>query len=334
MKYRRLGRSSLKVSALGIGALHFGVFCDQAATTHIIDRALDLGINFIDTAPMYGNGHSETFIKNAIQDRRDEVLISTKVGLEPRIAPDGTFGVSVVPLTSEYIRNSLEKSLHALGTDYIDLYQVHAFDPKTPVEEVMETLDALVNEGKVRFIGCSNYSRIEMELMSAAATEHRWNRFASLQVHYNLIERRAEEELIPTCRALNVGVICYRALARSILTGKYMPNQPLPEGSRAKVSERVRLWLSERTLLLVAALDDFAQERGHTVAELAIAWLLTRRDISLVLAGMRNVDQLEMNIHATEWTLSNRDQAEIDIIIENFDLMSQVKAMPETFFET
>lgn len=334
MKYRKLGQSSLIASVLGIGGLHFGVFCDQATTTRIIRRALDLGVNFIDTAPMYGHDHSETFIKNAIHSRRHEVLLSTKVGLEPRIAPDGTLGVSVVPLTRAHIRSSLENSLRALGTDYIDLYQVHAFDPQTPIEETMEALDALVREGKVRFIGCSNYNHAELELVWAAVARCGRTQFSSFQVHYNLIERSAEQSIIPACRALGVGTICNRALARGILTGKYKPNQPLPEGSRAVTSQRVRRWLSERTLRLVVALEEFARERGHTVTELAIAWLLRKPDVSVILAGMRNLDHLETNVRAIEWTLSDEDLIEIDDIIQNFGLMTEVEVMPETFFET
>jgi aryl-alcohol dehydrogenase-like predicted oxidoreductase len=321
-------------SVLGIGGLHFGVFCDQATTARIIHRALDLGVNFIDTAPMYGNGHSETFIRNAIKGHRHEVLLSTKVGLKPLIAPDGTFGTSVAPLTKDYIRSSLEDSLRTLRTDYIDLYQVHAFDPKTPIEESIETLDMLIKEGKVRFVGCSNYNHTELDLVSSVVSKHGWTQFASFQVHYNLIERRAEQNIVPACHALGLGIICNRALARGILTGKYESDKPLPEGSRAATSIRVRRWLSEPTLHLVAALDEFALERGHTVTELAIAWLLARPDISVVLAGMRNLGQLETNAHATEWSLSDEDLAEIDATIENSGLTSQVNTMPETFFET
>lgn len=334
MEYRKLGNCSPKPSVLGVGGLHFGNFCDQTTTTSIVNRGLELGINFIDTAPMYGDGFSEACIKSAIEGHRNDFLIATKIGLEPRTAVDGTFGVSVAPLDEKSIRSSIEKSLRALGTDYIDLYQAHAFDPSTPLEETMATLDALVKEGKVRFIGCSNYFPGELELSAAAAAEHNWTQFVSFQAHYNLIERRAEEELTPGCRALGVGIICNRALARGILSGQYKHDQPLPEGSRAVKSFRVRRWLSERTLLLVAALNEFARKRGHTVTELAIAWLLARPGVSVVLVGMRNLNHLETNVRATEWTLSDEDLAEIDEIIEKRGLISQVRAMPETFFET
>jgi aryl-alcohol dehydrogenase-like predicted oxidoreductase len=334
MEYRKLGNCSLMPSVLGIGGLHFGVFCDQATTTNIVRRALDLGVNFIDTAPMYGSGHSETYIRNAIKGHRSDVLITTKAGLRPQTNPDGTFGISVSSLDEKSIRSSVEQSLRALDTDYIDLYQVHAFDPNTPIEETMATLDTLVREGKIRFIGCSNYFPGELELSAETAAKHGWAQFVSFQAHYNLIERRAEQELVPSCQALGVGIICNRALARGILTGKYKHGRPLPEGSRAVTSFRVRYWLSERTLFLVAALDKFAQERGYTATELAITWLLARPSVSVVLAGMRNLDQLETNVRATEWTLSDDDMVEIDAIIEKMEMMSQVMAMPETFFET
>lgn len=333
MHYGQLGTSSLQSSVLGIGGLHFGLFCDQADTTRIIYRALDLGINFIDTAPLYGQGHSETLIKNAIQGRRDKVLLSTKVGLEPHTAPDGTFGVSVTPLTQNHIRRSLEKSLIALGTDYIDLYQVHAFDPNTPIQETLETLTVLVREGKVRFVGCSNYDHMQLQEASAAATKLRSVQFVSCQVHYNLLERRAEQDIVPLCLAIGSGIICNRALARGILTGKYQVNQPLPVGSRAVTSFRVRRWLDESTLLIVEALGRFAREHGRTVTELAIAWLLARQAVSVVLVGVRNLDQLESCARAVEWLLSDDELFRVEEIVEQFDSASRVRAMPETFFE-
>lgn len=334
MKYRKLGRSPLLPSALGIGALHFGVYLDQAASTRIILRAHELGVNFIDTAPMYGNGDSEKYIRKAIEGHRHEFLISTKVGLVPKIAPDGTFGCCVAPMTPDYIRSCLEKSLIDLGTDYIDLYQVHAFDPDRPVEDTLRTLDSLVREGKVLYTGCSNYNHIELELASSAAKRNGWTEFVSFQVQYSLTERRAEQDIAPSCHNHGVGILCNRALSRGILANKYKPNQPLPEGSRASMSYRVRQWLSESTMLLVEDLNEFARKRGHTSAELAIAWLLTRPDVSIVLAGMRNLEQLEINVRGTEWSLSEEDLREIDAIIEKHNLMSQVNSMPETFFET
>jgi len=289
-------------------------------------------VNFIDTAPLYGNGYSEGFIGNAIRGRRHDVVVATKVGLEPSKAKDGSFGVSVIPLSKKNILSSIEKSLRALGTDYIDLYQVHAFDSGIPIEDTMATLDGLVQEGKIRCIGCSNYLRGELGKATAAIRKGGAS-FVSFQAHYNLIERRAEQEVLPDCLKYGVGIICNRPLARGILTGKYKTGQLLPQGSRAVTSYRIRRWLSESTLLLVTALEELAQRHGRTVAEMAIAWLLAQRGISVVLAGARNLQQLEVNIRATGWILSNEDLAEVDVVIEKMNLMPQVKAMPETLFE-
>jgi aryl-alcohol dehydrogenase-like predicted oxidoreductase len=332
MEYRALG--DLEVSALGLGGLHFGNLCDQVLTNRIIHQALDAGVNFIDTGPLYGDSCSEAFIGNAIRGRRYDVIIATKVGLESRKAEDGTFGVAVIPLNERNIRSGLEKSLKALGTDYVDLYQVHAFDHETPIEETMAILDSLVNEGKVRFIGCSNYLQGELRTASEAARKNRGTDFVSFQAHYNLIERRAEQEVLQDCRNLGVGVVCNRPLSRGILTGKYKIGRNLPESSRAVFSYRIRRWLLEPTLNLVAAFEEFARHRGHTVVELAIAWLLAQPGISSVLAGARNIQQLEANIKAIEMKLSEDDLMEIDKIIEGMDLMSQVKSMPECLFET
>jgi len=333
MQYRKLGNSFLNVSVLGIGALHFGAFCEQDATTRIIQRALYLGVNFIDTAPMYGNGKSEGFVKNAIKGRRSDVIIGTKVGLEPRYSADGTFGVEVVPLRRETIRQSVEKSLVNIGTDYIDLYQVHAFDDSTPIEETLEALEELIKEGKILSVGCSNYDRTEFKYAARIADKEKLLRFVSLQCHYNLIERRAENELVPACIERNCSIICYRALCRGILTGKYKYNQPLPEGSRAQISNRVRRWLSKDTLMLIQALEDFARDCGHTLTELAIAWLLTMPAVGMVLAGMRNIESLETCCRAVDWQLSKEELAKVEMIVDGLFLTEQVNALPETFLE-
>lgn len=327
-RYRPIG--TLKISGLGIGGLHFGNLCDETTTTAIIHAALDRGVNFIDTAPMYGNACSEEFIGRAIRGRRHDVVLATKVGLRPSPAPDGSFGVAVAPLTPANIRAELDRSLRTLKTDYIDLYQVHAFDATTPVEETMTTLRDLVKEGKVRALGCSNYLHGELRQAAAACADVS---FASFQAHYNLIERRAEAEVFPECREFGAGVLCNRPLARGILTGKYRPARPLPEGSRAVSSHRIRRWLSEDTLRLVATLDNWAAERGRSITELAIAWLLAQPLVASVLTGMRTVQQVDENVRAMSWTLTNDELQELDAIIEAKGLSEQVQGMPETLFE-
>jgi len=334
MEYRKFGMSDLATSALGIGGLHFGVYCDQARTTEIIHNAIGKGINFIDTAPMYGNGSSERFIGRAVRGSRHKVMLSTKVGLAPKNEPDGKFSVSIDPLTGQNIRRSLENSLSAFGTDYIDLYQLHAFDPNAPIEETMCTLDSLVREGKTRFIGCSNYDHNEFEIAFKTASEREWANFVSFQVQYNLIERRAERDIMPLCGARGIGVICNRALARGVLTGKYKKNEPFPSQSRASTSIRVRRLLSEENLNLISALDDFAKERGRSLAELAISWLLSKEQISTVLVGVRDLEQLKNCVEAVDWKLSDNDLNCIDEVIERLGLTGKVKENPEVFFES
>ncbi len=236
-------------------------------------------------------------------------------------------------MRKEIIRQSLEKSLINLGTDYIDLYQVHAFDSSTAIEETLEELEKLTKEGKIRFVGCSNYDHREFNYAAKIADKEKLLRFVSLQCHYNLIERRAESEIVPACIERNCSIICYRALGRGILTGKYKYNQPLPEGSRAQISNRVRHWLSKDTLMLTQALDDFARDCGHTLTELAITWLLTRPAVGMVLAGMRNIESLETCCKAVDWQLSKEELEKVERIIEGLFLTEQVSALPETFLE-
>lgn len=333
MQYRKLGASSINSSILGLGALHFGVYLDQKKTNEIVSQALDFGINFIDTAPQYGKGLSEIFIKQAIGKRRSQVFLTTKVGLKPTMTPEGYFGVETVALTKHNVRRALEESLKALGTDYIDLYQVHAFDPKTPLEETFSVLQSLIQEGKIRYIGCSNYDREQLEEAQRAVEGNGLTPFVSFQVHYNMIERRAENELIEGCRKYRLGIIVNRALARGILSGRYKAQQPPPEGSRAAESVRIRRWLEDDTLRCIDALNDFARERGYTVAQLALAWLTANPDVTVVLVGVRNSEHLMSCVQACEWRLSATELTQVDKILEKFFLLKQVKERPEVFFE-
>lgn len=333
MEHRPLGRSGLRPSALGLGALHFGVFLDRAASVRLVHKALDAGVTLIDTAPMYGQGRSEAFVGKAVRGRRGDVIIATKVGLEPSPRQDGSMGVRVVPLSRERIRLSLERSLKDLGTDYVDLFQVHAFDEHTPVEETLGTLEELIREGKIRFAGCSNFSDIELDRSMAVARRMGVTGYASAQCHYNMIERRAGEALASPCRDHGVGIMCNRALARGILTGKYKPGHPIPEGSRAATSDRVRRWLDDSTLQLIDALVSFAADRGRTATELAIAWLLAQDNVSTVLVGTRGPEQLEHCVAGSAWRPSSEEISEIDSIINGMGLMPQVRSLPPDFLE-
>ena len=333
MKKVFLGNSNLSISVLGVGGLHFGSFLDSRQAQEVIHGALDLGINLIDTAPLYGGGLSEEYIGRAIRGRREKVLLATKVGLK-RVDSDGTFRVAVDALNETHIRKALEKSLRALGTDHMDLYQLHAFDHETPVEKTLQTLDRLMREGKIRFIGCSNFSGSEFQQSMEAAKKRQWPGFVSCQTHYNLLERRVEKELVPVCRSWGASVICNRALGRGILTGKYAVGCPPPEDSRAYASERLRKCLSERTLRVAEALKVYAQERNHTATELAIAWLLSSGNADVVLAGVRNMNQMAEWVRAMDWQLSDADKQAVDQILDKFSLTAEVHAMPQRFLET
>lgn len=333
MKYKNIGQSSLKTSIFGLGSLHFGVFLNQHESTKLIEKAFDKGINFIETSPIYGNGTSETIVGNAIQPFKEEIFVSTKFGMKAIKREDGSFGVDVEPQNQKNIIHSVDRSLKTLNKDVIDLLQIHCFDPKEPIYKIMETLQKLKEEGQIRIIGCSNFNSNEYNAYSKVIEENGFDKIDSFQMHYNLIERRAEEELLPLCKEQNMTIIINRALARGILTGKYKNNQPLPKKSRAIVSVRVKKWLEKGTLDLISDLERFANEKGKTITELANAWLLSKHEKSLVLVGARNIQQLETSISAVDWQLSKQEFENVDKIINNQHLMKQIMSRPEVFFE-
>ncbi len=333
MRTRQLGKSELWSSVIGLGALHFGVYLDEGDAIGMVHHALASGVNFIDTGPLYGNGMAETIVGKAIKGRRGKCLLSTKVGLARNTRPDGTFGVEVVPLRPERIRAALEKSLRELQTDYIDLFQFHAFDDSTALEESFETMDRLVQEGKILAVGASNYDANELLRVISTIRANNWLPLAALECHYNAIERRAESQILPICREWQISIIPYRSLARGILTGKYTPEGTIPEHSRAVDSWRVRRLLDDATLRLVGALSSYARENGHSVTELAIAWHLSRQETGSVLIGARNQAQFDECAKATSWQLNASQLQEIDTIIENEGRSQFVAKSPDVFFE-
>jgi aryl-alcohol dehydrogenase-like predicted oxidoreductase len=333
MEYRKLGKSNMRASVIGLGALHFGVFLNKKETIHIVHHAIEEGINFIDTSPLYGNRMSESYLGEALKGLRSKVILSTKAGLRPAIRKDGSFGVEIAKLTNKYLRKSIEKSLILLGTDYIDLFQLHAFDWETPFQDTIVTLETLVKEGKIRAVGCSNYTRLEtLEALSYIDGMKEFS-LTTLQCHFNLIERRAEKELIPICRKNQIGVICNRSLARGILTGKYRPQMPLPPASRAETSWRIRKWLSQKTLEMVDQLDAYAKSNGRSSTELSISWLLMVPEVKVVLVGVRNTEQLDKCIKACEWILNKDMLFEIESLICSFLPEEQIYSMPEVILE-
>jgi aryl-alcohol dehydrogenase-like predicted oxidoreductase len=274
----------------------------------ILDAARHSGINLIDTADVYSEGLSERFVGASIKKHRDYWVIATKVGVRSGESPSGKG-------RKECILRRVEESLRRLGIEYIDLYQMHHFDPETPIEETLECLHGLVLEGKVRYIGASNYSEEQLRSFQHTAMLLRFTPFTAVQSQYNLLKREIETVLFPVCRQLHVGVMIYGALARGVLGGKYRWGQSVPAGSRASTSASIKRDLNESVLKTVEGLAAFADLQGKSVGELALAWVLRRIEVSTVLVGVRNVAQLLDNVNAVNWTLSDADLIEVDRII-------------------
>jgi aryl-alcohol dehydrogenase-like predicted oxidoreductase len=310
MEIRNLGRSGLRVSAIGLGCNNFGGRIDQAATEKVIHKAFDLGITLFDTADVYGErGGSETAMGRVIGPMRQEIVLATKFCMP--MSDDGRKqGAS-----RRYIMQAVEASLKRLQTDYIDLYQVHRFDPLTPVEETLRALDDLVRSGKVRYIGCSNWASWQMMQAEWIARTEGLSHFVSCQDEYSLVLRDAERELMPAAREIGLGLLPYFPLASGLLTGKYRRNAPMPEGARLTKTERLaNRYLTENNWAISEKLIDYAESRGHTALELAFSWLLSRAPVASVIAGATRPEQLEQNAKAGGWVLTAEDTAAIDAI--------------------
>ncbi len=309
MKYRRLGNSGLKVSEIGLGANNFGRRLDAEATAAVIDRALDVGINLIDTANTYGGGRrSEEYIGRALKGKREDALIATKAAMSMGDGPNDS-GASRLHLTSE-----LEISLRTLDTDYVDLYQVHFPDDDTPIEETMRALDDMVSQGKVRYIGCSNFAAWQVCEAIWTSKTYGLVPFVSVQPPYSMIRRDIEAELVPFCREYDVGILPFYPLANGFLTGKYRRGQGAPEGTR--LAEDDRGMFTDKNFDLLESLEAFASDRGHTVLELAFAWLLANPNVSSVIAGATRIEQVESNASAANWELTPEEKAEVDALLD------------------
>ncbi len=313
MEYRRLGSSGLKVSVIGLGGNTFGRYADEAGTVSILRRAIDVGINLVDTANIYNTGVSEEFIGKALKGRRDDLLIATKVGMTMGDGPNERGS------SRKHVIESCHASLRRLQTDYVDLFQIHAFDSETPLEETLSALDDLVRAGKVRYIGCSNYDAWRVVQALWVSDHAHFARFVSVQPEYNLLERDVERELVPACLEFGLGIIPYFPLAAGVLTGKYKPGEAAPEGTRGHNNPRFEPRLKRETLEAVQRLDGWARERGHTVSELALAWLAARPGVSTVIAGTTRPEQVEANARAADWKLTTEDMAQVDAILSGHD---------------
>ncbi|MBI4289312.1 MAG: aldo/keto reductase [Chloroflexi bacterium] len=309
MEYCKLGNSGLKVSRISLGGNNFGWYADEPASNAVINHALDMGINYIDTADMYDRGRSEEFIGKAVKGKRSQVIVATKFANPMGDGPNEKGG------SRYYVMRAVEASLRRLQTDYIDLYQMHRPDPTTPIEETLGALDDLVRAGKIRYVGCSNFAAWQLSDALWTSKVNRLPSFAIVQTRYNVLERQIETDIVPCCRAHNVGVIPWGPLAGGFLTGKYRKGEKAPADARlSKPNALYDSVFTESNWDRLAKLETFASERGHTVGDLAIAWLLSRPWVSTVIAGARKAEQVTANVAAAEWKLTAAEAAEVDSI--------------------
>jgi aryl-alcohol dehydrogenase-like predicted oxidoreductase len=304
MKVRRLGNSGLKVSVVGLGCNNFGMRIDAAQTEVVVNAAIDAGVTLFDTADIYGGTKSEEFLGKALGKRRHEIVLATKFGMQIGQDPKRR-GAS-----RKWIMTAVEDSLRRLGTDYIDLYQHHQPDADTPVDETLRALDDLVTQGKVRYIGNSNYSG--WQIADADWTAAGGTRFVSAQNLYSLLERGVEKEVLPACEHFGLGFLPFFPLASGLLSGKYRRGETPPEGTRlAAWGSRGAAAMSDANFDKVEALTKWAEERGHTLLELAFAWLLGHPVVSSVIAGATTPEQVAANVATAEWALT---EDEVDAV--------------------
>jgi aryl-alcohol dehydrogenase-like predicted oxidoreductase len=308
MKMRRLGTSGLKVSEVGLGCNNFGMRIDQKATQAVVDAALDSGITLFDTADIYGGTKSEEFLGKALGKRRGDIVLATKFGM--RIGDDDRRKGG----SRRWIMRAVEDSLARLGTDWIDLYQFHAPDPDTPIDETLRALDDLVTQGKVRYIGNSNFSG--WQIADADWTAAGATRFVSAQNQFSLLERKVAFEVLPACEHFGLGFLPFFPLASGLLSGKYKRGEKPPEGTRlAAWGSRGAAALSDKNFDKVEKLTDWAHERGHTILELAFAWLLGHEVVSSVIAGATSAEQVKTNAATAGWSLTPEEVKEVGDLI-------------------
>jgi len=303
MTFRRLGHSGLAVSTIGLGGNNFGLKIDLDATRAVIDTAIDEGITLLDTSDSYGA--SEEFIGEVLEGRRDDMVLATKFGSDIRGGNGADFGARG---SRRYIRRAVERSLRRLRTDWIDLYQMHVPDPSTPIEETLAALDELVHEGKVRYIGHSNFAAWAAADAEWVARTKGYERFVSAQNEYSLVKRAAEAELLPACAHYGIGVLPYFPLASGLLTGKYQRGEPVPEGSRFHVWGMSRQLTDDR-FDTVEKLEAYAGERGVTLVDVAIGYLAAQPAVASVIAGATTPEQVRANAAAVGWQPSPEDLA-------------------------
>ena len=311
VELRRIGESGLKVSEIGLGCNNFGMRIEQTATTAVVGAALDAGINFFDTADVYGASQSEVMLGKALGKRRHEAIVATKFAMSMGGSPYKRGG------SRRYILEAVDASLGRLGMDYIDLYQMHAPDPDTPIDETLRALDDLVRAGKVRYVGCSNFAGWQIADAAWIGKSHGSTKFIAAQNNFSLLERNVEREVIPACERFGLGLLPYFPLASGLLTGKYKRGERPPEGTRLAVGgQRAERALSDKNFDRIESLTKWSAERGRSLLDLAFAWLLSHPVVPSVIAGATRPEQVEANAAAANWKLVPAEVAEISDLLK------------------
>ena len=311
MEYRNLGNSELNVSILSLGCLNFGLFCDQETTTEIINTAIDLGVNCIDTAALYGGpkGHCETLVGKAIEGQRDKVILATKFGADSNARGSGLKGGG----KRDYIVNSVEESLTRLNIDYIDLYQMHFPDHETPIDETLRALDDLVTSGKVRYIGSSNFASWQISEAAWTSITNELSHFVSLQTRYSILNRDMEKEIVPACEKHNISILPFFPLESGLLTGKVKRDEYPPPGTR------LALWRgafrSDWKFDVMDKITEFGQSIDRNILEMSLSWAANQKQIGSVLVGVTKPEQLIQNIKAISWKMSPEEMESINNIL-------------------
>jgi aryl-alcohol dehydrogenase-like predicted oxidoreductase len=305
MRTRKIG--SLEVSVVGLGCNNFGGRIDYDGSAAVVHSALDAGITFFDTADIYGGTQSEEFLGRALGSRRDDIVLATKFGMQVDAEHKGA--------KPDYVHNALEASLRRLQTDHVDLYQLHAPDPDTPIAETLGALDECVRAGKVREIGCSNFTVEQLREAEGAVTGGS-ARFVSVQNEFSMLRRRAERDVLPECERAGLSFLPYFPLASGVLTGKYQRGHAPPAGTRLSGVKQNEGPLSDNTLAVVERLTEFAQSRNRTMVELAIAWIAAHKPVASVISGATSAEQVHANVAAEDWVLAEDDLTAIGAIVE------------------
>jgi aryl-alcohol dehydrogenase-like predicted oxidoreductase len=313
VEYRNVGRSGLQVSAVGLGCNNIGRQVDQAGANAIVNKCVEMGITYFDGADVYGSepGRGEEVLGRALKPHRRNVVLATKASGRMGQGPYWA-GAS-----RRYLMDALDASLRRLGTDYVDLYQVHFPDPRTPIDETLRALDDMVGSGRVRYAGCCNFSANQVWEAAAAGRAGSLISFVSAQNRYNLLEREIRRDLIPACERLGIGVLPFYPLASGLLTGKYRRDQPPPAGTR--LTSGIHFYegvLANADWTVIERLTDFAAERGHTILELAIGWLASQPAVACVMTGATHVEQIEQNAKSGDWRLTPEEMQQVDEILE------------------